>query len=113
MTKIAYNRCHGGFSLSEAGMRRYADVSGMRLDTSIDEYGFTHYKLDGHNITCRDFDRSNRYLIEVIESLGAAANGRCADLAIAEIPSGTKYRIDEYDGAESVMTIDDYEWSIA
>jgi len=26
---------------------------------------------------------------------------------------GTQYRIDEYDGMESVMTIDDYEWSIA
>ena len=34
-------------------------------------------------------------------------------LTIAWIPVGTKFIIDEYDGAETVKTIDDYCWTIA
>jgi hypothetical protein len=52
-------------------------------------------------------------LVQVVEQLGDKANGSYAKLFITDVPSGTKYRIDEYDGLESVMTIDDYEWSIA
>jgi hypothetical protein len=36
-----------------------------------------------------------------------------AALRIAELPAGTLYRIDEYDGSETVMTQDDYNWSVA
>lgn len=31
----------------------------------------------------------------------------------AEIESGARYRIDEYDGSESVETVDSYEWDVA
>jgi hypothetical protein len=51
--------------------------------------------------------------VQVVEELGADADGQYAELAIADVPAGTKYRIDEYDGVESVMTIDDYHWSVA
>ena len=61
----------------------------------------------------RDICRHDPVLIQVIEELGARANGHCAELAIAELPSGTAYRIDEYDGRESVETICSYEWTVA
>jgi hypothetical protein len=51
--------------------------------------------------------------VQVVEELGEDANTRFSELAIADIPEGTKYRIDEYDGSESVMTVDDYNWSVA
>lgn len=31
MAKIAYNACHGGFSLSEAALYRYAELKGLNL----------------------------------------------------------------------------------
>jgi hypothetical protein len=95
MTKIVYNACYGGFSLSDTAMQRYAELAGY-TDASD-----------------RDFNRADPLLVQVVEELGSAANGAHAKLRIAEVPAGSKYRIDEYDGAESVMTPDDYEWETA
>ena len=39
--------------------------------------------------------------------------GSVEDLVLMWIPIGTKYIIDEYDGAEMLMTIDDYNWITA
>lgn len=61
----------------------------------------------------REIDRTDPALVQTVEELGDKANGRHAKLKIAEVPSGTLYRIDEYDGNESVMTQDDYDWKIA
>ncbi len=47
---------------------------------------------------------ANKYgdLIRVVEELGDEADGMYADLSIAEIPDGAEFKIDEYDGSESV-----------
>jgi len=58
-----------------------------------------------------DYNRISRHdsiLIQVVEELGEKANGRHANLCITEVQS--KYRIDEYDGNESVETPDSYDW---
>lgn len=43
-----------------------------------------------------------------MEELGDKANGECANLAIEEVYG--PYRIDEYDGFESVKTPGGYDW---
>ena len=48
-------------------------------------------------------NRSDPDLIAVIEELGDKASGSCASIAIAEIPDGSSFEIDEYDGNESVV----------
>jgi len=58
-------------------------------------------------------ERNDPILVAVVERLKDAANGKSASLKIQEIPSGMKYRIDEYDGLESVVTPDEYDWMIA
>ena len=58
-------------------------------------------------------NRSDPILVQVIEELGSEANGWHADLKIKELAKGTKYVIHEYDGCETVMTPDDYDWKIA
>jgi hypothetical protein len=97
MAKIVYNCCYGGFSLSEVAVSRYSELSGLSVSEFYD----------------RDIDRDDPLLVQVVEELGQAANGGFAKLYIAEVPSGTKYRIDEYDGLECIMTPDDYDWSVA
>ena len=47
-------------------------------------------------------NRTDPLLIRVIEELGDMANGRCAKLKVVEIPDGTDYIIDEYDGNEHI-----------
>ncbi len=37
MTKIVYNACYGGFGVSEAGMRRYAEIKGIDLYVEKDK----------------------------------------------------------------------------
>ena len=118
MTKIAYNACYGGFSLSRAAVIRGREISGdpkwagctlkgeMYDDGSgpaTDDYGHLDY----------NHPRTDPVLVQVIEELGRKADGMCAKLAIAKVPNGKKYRIDEYDGIESVMKQDDYEWQTA
>jgi len=95
MTKIVYNACYGGYGLSEAAILRYAEITGAM--------GFSVYGIE----------RTDPALVQVVEELGEAANGMSAALRIAELPAGTLYRIDEYDGSETVMTQDDYNWSVA
>jgi hypothetical protein len=138
MTKIVYNACYGGFSLSHEAVMRYAELKGIKLYTDK-RYGFTHYYLcppeeyeslsaeeatkpvspdrfersNGMYFSDRSFERTDPILVQVVEELGEKANGMCAELQIAEIPAGTLYRIDEYDGFESIETKDSYEWSVA
>jgi len=52
--------------------------------------------------------------VQVVEEMGPKkSSGNAARLRIHELPEGTLYRIDEYDGLETVMPQDEYEWSVA
>lgn len=138
MTKVAYNTCFGGFRLSYAAMMRYAELKGFKLYgfvTPLMDKGFgkmtpvdpkkadkefcVHYRTspdpdgEGNYFSDDHIDRADPILIHVIEEMGDKANGKHASIAIEDIPSGTRYRIDEYAGSESVMTIDSYDWSVA
>lgn len=144
MTKIVFNACFGGFSLSHEAILRYAEIKGITVypeqDTKYPSMGITTYWLkpegerpnqDNWNELSLDMraasnkamseaqfydrtiPRNDPALVQVVEELGPKASGRYAKLMIAEVEEGTKYRIDEYDGNESVMTVDDYDWLIA
>jgi hypothetical protein len=98
MAKIVYNACFGGFCLSAAAIERYSEIQGVKLSKWFDE---------------RDIPRNDPALVQVVEELGERAGASYSRLRIKELPDGTLYRIDEYDGNESVMTMNDYEWSVA
>jgi hypothetical protein len=90
MTKIVFNSCIGAFGLSEAAWQRYVALGGNAANQSA-------------------IERTDPFLIQVVEELGKDANGPSADLLVAEIPTGVKYRIDETDGdgREAICTIFD------
>ena len=44
------------------------------------------------------------------ESLELGYTGGAKQVSIKWVPEGTKFVIDEYDGSETLMTIDDYNW---
>jgi hypothetical protein len=115
MVKIVYNTCYGGFSLSLEGQKRYLELKGYEpiFRDGPMPWQKHWYAVDWGNFSSRDIDRSDPVLVQIVEELGAAANGDCAELAIAEVSTGMPYRIDEYHGFESVMTYDDYDWKPA
>lgn len=49
-----------------------------------------------------DLPRDDPALVQVVEELGAAADGPNARLAVVEIPADVKWVIDDYDGRETV-----------
>lgn len=145
MTKIVYNGCYGGFSVSDAAIRRYAEIKGIVLypekDHRFDRFSTywtapkdqrgvilegaawnkasqeeriaSNKAYDEMTLGIRDFERDDPALVQVIEELGDAANGECARLKIEDVPKGTLWRIDEYDGNERVATQTSYEWKVA
>lgn len=123
MTKIVYNACYGGFGLSEAAYEKLIEwgvpVRGF-VDQERGEVIFDRGQdddtraLGGRYWDCwTSASRSHPLLVRVVEELGAKASGQFSELEIRELPSGTKYRIDEYDGREHVITIDEHEWEVA
>lgn len=100
MTKIAYNQCYGGFGLSMDGIARYVELKGLSAQEANDLYS-------------GDIDRADPVLIQVIEEMGEDSWGPYANLDIRELATGTKYIIDDYDGNERVMTVDDFDWKVA
>jgi hypothetical protein len=115
MTKIVYNSCYGGFGLSDKAIQRYSDLAGLGLiHTNVSDRGWGYWELpDGEYWNGTDLLRTDPILIQVVEELGREADANFAKLAIDELPAGTLYHIHEYDGLETIMTQDDYDWSVA
>lgn len=108
--KVVYNSCYGGFGLSNKAMDRMVELgyTGLKLNpeynpNSDDEFNvkyFNEYSIPRHH----------PLLVYVVEELGELANGSFADLQIAVV--NEPYRIDEYDGCESVETASSYDWIV-
>lgn len=91
--KVIYNKCFGGFNLSEEAQALGEEISG------IQNWGRYSWYLQRHDPV----------LVEVFEQLGSdRASGFCSELAVIEITG--RYRVDEYDGAETVYEPDDYDY---
>ena len=109
---VVINNCYGGFGLSgetvkmmaELGHKKAIEVVEDRINwfrpfggTEADEYPY----LADYN---DDFTRHDIYLIEAVKLVqagGLKAGGDCSELLIVEIP-GIEYRIENYDGWESI-----------
>lgn len=69
-----------------------------------DEYFASDEKYDEKDLDF-NFDNSKRAdpdLVKAVEVLGSAASGQYSKLEVVEIPDNFEYRIDEYDGIETV-----------
>lgn len=99
--KIVYNASYGGFILSYAGLNWMANRGHIYAASEALKISMPGFSGCGGG---EDIDRDDPLLIEAIETLGSeAVSGFCASLAIADIPDGVEWEIDEYDGWESVV----------
>ena len=100
MVKVVYNSCFGGFGLSAkalAELRVLKEAKGEMFDSTDYWTGW--------------LPRHDPDLVAVVEKLGEEASGKRAALRVKEL-KGKRYRIDEYDGSETVREPDDYEWIV-
>lgn len=89
MNKIVYNACYGGYALSSKA-NEWLRSKGV--------------------INLTNLERHNPLLVECVEELKEEASAEYSDLRVAEI-EGNIYRIEEYDGCESVVTPEE-DWVI-
>ena len=100
--KVVINRCFGGFSISHKCAEYMAARGNERARKELEEsedgfYGYGYVKgMDG------GYDRTDPDLISAIETMGDEVNGQCANLKLVEIPDGTKWELDDYDGLETI-----------
>ncbi len=122
--KIVINDCFGGFGLSDEAFELYLTKKGQTFFKKESRF-FTHYykvpseeyekvqkECEKNNkgykeandlfLSQNDIERDDKTLIEVVEDLGEKADGFCARLKIVDIPDGTDWEIEEYDGLETI-----------
>lgn len=129
--KVILNKCYGGFDVSKEAYMLYAKKKGLKLyqytydfvsnkkciyTRANDEALFKNYFIkdmgDNIEINKEDYKKYNLYLddehrqdpilIEVVEELGNKASGRYGRLEVVEIPDNCYYKIDDYDGVETI-----------
>lgn len=127
--KIIINKCYGGFSFSPEALEEWAKTQG--LQTYRYTYNYKYKLLErnpkGDVVSTKDFGdkcsfakcstkdtksalldcraedlRTDSDMIAIVERLGNAANGMCAELKIVEIPDDVQYEINDYDGMETI-----------
>ncbi len=122
MHKVVINTCHGMFKLSiEAVTWLQENCKDQYLCKYIEACTKKHIVYEPNKAPavrreslCMDvsswFDhkRHHRDLVSVVEALGDKASGSYSHLTIVTITSN-QYRIEEYDGAEKIITPEDTE----
>lgn len=141
--KVVINCCYGGFGLSTFAYKELLKRKGKecyfynaewgvgytRIDDDPDnrnkyflvtvstkDYGKFTEKIDNEHHVYYDGEdiRTDSDLIAMIEEFGSEkCSERYAKLEIVDVPSGAYYRIDEYDGYESIEYRDEIDWLIA
>ena len=94
--KLVINQCFGGFDLSKEAQDRYRELAGSlpRCFGTI--------------------PRNDKYLVQVVEELGKEANTYLSDLHVVDILNGSLYRINYYDGLETIeFKSSDDGWELA
>lgn len=70
------------------------------LEMSQQERAAHNALLDQQTFSCRSITRDDPVLVRVVQELGAAADGKHAQLKVVEIPADVDWIIEEHDGNE-------------
>lgn len=88
----------------------------MFVTVSTKDYGkFTENIAEEHSSFLKGKNiRTDTDLIAMIEEFGSEkCSSRYSKLIIKDVPCGSYYRIDEYDGYEYIEYRDQIDWSVA
>lgn len=100
--EIVINACYGGFSLSNAAIKRMVE---LQHAASIAQFNDAALKWLGRGKGSwrPQVDRTDPILIHVVRELGSErASGECSKLEIETIYFNPEDRIHEHDGYESI-----------
>ena len=93
--EIVINKCYGGFGVSSAVYDE--------LGITWDGYGYLDNESFGIESNNYDEYRTHPKLIKAIEKIGEEkASGDLAKLMVVSVPDGIDWKIDNYDGIETI-----------
>lgn len=69
---------------------------------SMEERVAYNKKYSEQTLSCRDIERNDPFLVQLVEENSELYSGRHAELAVVEIDDDVEWEIDEYDGREHV-----------
>lgn len=104
--KIVINTSYGNFCLSHSAFQQLREL-GQREALQEEDLG-AHWPAGSRpdepslNQFGARIPRDDRHLVQVVEQLGAGANGHAAALKVVEIPQDTKWQIEKTGGVEHV-----------
>ena len=110
--KVVINEDFGGFGLSDKAFEMLLDKKGIEWEkvNTGKTFGFDrisyfhkgHAGDDKYYISDYDYyeNRSDKDLVEIVERLGSAADGKFSSLKVVEIPEDIDWQVMEYDGRE-------------
>lgn len=110
--KVVYNSSFGGFSLSKLAaiwLAGRGNEEAIVWLAELERRGPQGPERWSRDFYPRDLQRHDPLLVECVSSLGRKSNGSSAGLAIYEL-KGRMYRLEEYDGSETVVEPDDMKW---
>jgi len=109
MRKLVINKSYGAFCLSHMAFLRLREL-GQR--EALQEPDLGAYWPSGAtpqepslNMCGVLIPRDDQKLVQVVEELGAVANGHCAELKIVEIPHDVHWEIEKVGGVEHVSEV--------
>ena len=104
--KIVINTSYGEFCLSHAAFLRLRELG--QKDALQEEDVAAYWPAGSRpdepylNQFGAKIPRDDRHLVQVVEALGAGANGHAASLKVVEIPRDAQWQIEKTDGLEHV-----------
>ncbi|HET8580216.1 MAG TPA: hypothetical protein VFL31_04390 [Nitrospiraceae bacterium] len=100
------NKSDGGFSLSHRAFLRLRDLGQQEAlqEPDLGAYWpkWATPREPSLNRCGELVPRDDEKLVQVVEELGAEANGHCAELKIVEIPHDVQWEIEKVGGVEHV-----------
>lgn len=110
MRKIVISTSHGdrngGFCLSHRAWLRLREMGQREALQEVDLAQYWPAAASANepalNQCGRLIPRDDAHLVQVVEALGAEANGHCAELKVIEVPAEVEWTIEKSGGIERV-----------
>ena len=109
MKKIVINQSYGEFCLSHTAFTRLRDLGQREALQEVDLGAHWPQGVSPQDPTFNKcgvlIPRDDQKLVQVVEELGLAANGHCADLKVVEVPQDVKWILEKSGGIEHISEV--------
>jgi hypothetical protein len=109
MKKIVINKSYGEFCVSHKAFRRLRELGQQHALKEVDLGAYWPEAATPSepslNQCGKQIPRDDLKLAQVVEELGMAANGHCAELRIVAIPEDVRWEICDVGGVEHITEV--------